>query len=466
MTQVLVPERSEARIVASDQRVVLTGWWFEGFLLLSGAAMAVLGLRDELYWLIGLFTGLLLLAGLGARGEDRRTLALGGILTLLIAVPITRIADASLLLVEVSAAVVALAALALLAPGRPLPRGSLLVGLLTAALFVTTLFSPDQNALLRFAPFCVSFVPLYLLFGQSGDAVRVRVLRIVVLVALAESLLAMAEPFLRYPSLWAPAQLNALGLPKPLPNTLLPFVRSQGTLAHPLPLGILLALAVGLLARNAVRVPLSARLAGTAVLAGGLLFSGSRNSILLAVVVVAYFFSSRRMTAVRFGTATAVSLLALGLSVATDLLTSATTRDVAASGSVTHRAGAYQAFTNLLADQPIWTVLTGNGWASSSRMFASGILQTDGLGAVDNQLVLILSQGGLIALGLLVTLVVLAVVRSGPVLRPPVLAMVATLFVFDVLVWPSAGALLGLVLAAAVQPAPREPEPQRELQRP
>jgi hypothetical protein len=204
-----------------------------------------------------------------------------------------------------------------------------------------------------------------------------------------------------------------------------------------------------------VRLPLSARVLGTVVLAGGLLFSGSRNSILIAVVVVAYFFSSRRMTAVRFATASAVSLLAIGVSVAGDLLTSATTQEVAASGSVTHRAGAYQAFTNLLAEQPIWTVLTGNGWASSSRMFASGLLQTDGLGAVDNEFVLILSQGGLLCLGLLATLVVLAGTRSSLALRPPLLAMVATMLVFDVLVWPSAGALLGLVLAAAAQPTVR-----------
>ena len=356
----------------------------------------------------------------------------------------------------------ALAALALIAPRLSLPRGTLLVALLTASLFVPTLFSPDENALLRFAPYCASFVPVYLIFGQSDGPTRVRVFRFLVLAALAESLLAIAEPFLRYPSLWAPAQLNSLGEPKPLPNTLLPFVRSQGTLAHPLPLGILLALAVALLARNAVRVPLSVRLAGTAVLAAGLLFSGSRNSILLAVVVVAYFFSSRRMTSVRFATATTISLLAVGLSIASDLVNPTVAREVGASGSVTHRAGAFQAFSNLLADQPIWTVFTGNGWASTGRMYESGILQSDGLQAVDNQLVLLLSQGGLIALGLMLALLVLAVVRSTPTLRPPLLTMIVTLFVFDVLVWPSAGALLAVVLASTVQPVPldRDPAPQ------
>lgn len=449
MTALLAPQPA---IAVRRPRLLLTWFWLEILLVASCAAFAVIGTRAKdvpLLWGIGIGVGLLVLGSIGAPAADRRVVALSGIVMLLIAIPINRLTGATVVIVTVLVSILLLAALALVAGRAPAPAGAALVIALVVLPLAVTIFSPDKAALFRFAPYAAAFLPGYWLFGQAGHAERHRILRVVLALAVFEGLLSMAEPFIGRPQFWGPAQLNSLGQPKTLMNPLLThFARSQGTLGHPLPLGVLLALGLAILIRRE-GMSLTAKLVVGMPLVGGLLFSGSRNSLLIAIIVLAYF-AAARATALRGIVVTAVLVLGGGLAVATGVLTANVESDFEASGSYTHRLGALGAIGRLFTDQTTWQLMIGNGWASTARLFAEGLMQTDGFGAVDNEFVLILAQAGLVGLLLLAGLLLYAVVRATPSYRPMLLAVGATLFVFDVLIWPSAAVLFGMVLAGCI----------------
>src|SRR5206468_4111574 len=91
----------------------------------------------------------------------------------------------------------------------------------------------------------------------------------------------------------------------------------------------------------------------------------------------------------------------------------------------------------------------GNGFGSTQRLFDHGLLQTDGFKVVDNQFVLIQAQGGVICLAIFVTIGLLAIVYARPSLRPIVVYVVLLGAIFDWLSWPSASALIFLLIGAA-----------------
>jgi hypothetical protein len=440
-----------ARAVAGGtaREGVLVGLRLEAALAVAAVAFVVVGPRAAGWPLAGLVLGgAVVLAVVALRKPDgeRRVLAVSGILMLFTAVPINRLTGVS----NVLLAMLAASALLTVVAFRP-ARSNLATPIWPAATLVlvaafVTAVSPDHDGLIRFAPFLLAFVPLFVLGGQLGGQERERVLRFVVALAVVESLLAVAEQFLGNPQLWAPTQINNFGVAVGLANPFLPHLfRSQGTLGNPLPLGMLIAIAIAALTRG-VRCNLVLKLVVGSTLFVGLVFSGNRNSLILAVIVVAYF-ASRSFRIVRATVATLVLAFVAVLAVAAGALNDAELTEVTASGSFTHRAGSVEAVTRLLTEQPLPQVLLGNGWASSARLFAAGLLQTDGFNAVDNMYVLLLAQGGLVCLVLLGLLLVGAVVRGGPAGRPMMLVIVATLLVFDVFIWPASAALTGLVLA-------------------
>ncbi|MFD1720816.1 hypothetical protein [Amnibacterium endophyticum] len=436
---------------------ITAGPALEAGLLVAGALLVAVGAgsarADPGALLLGLYAGVLLVGAaavalaIGASADVRRVVALETVLLLLVAVPVTRVASGGELIVAMGLAIAVPTVLALWR-GGPLPRRWWLA--LALALVVVlggaTLVAPDRYGLLRMAPFVLAFGSVFLLFGGASSAVRRRVLRFLLLLAVVQAVLAVVEPLLGSPGLWAAAKTTAAGVAKGLPNPLLAGLeRSQGTLGHPLPLGVLLAVAVALLVRNAVALPVRVRLAAAVPLAAGLVLSGSRNSILLAVLVAVVLVPRWRLgRRAVIAVAGAVAVLVVAALVAAPLL-----GVWLGSGSATHRAGALDAVPGLLTEQTPPAVLLGNGWASTSRMFGAGLLQQDGLRAVDNELVLLLSQGGLVAVALFVALLVLALVRAERTLLPVVLVIAATALVFDVLAWPSSAALTALALASA-----------------
>ncbi len=426
----------EAGLLAAGAVLVLVG---------AGPARAAPGAPQVALYAAVLLLGALAVAAATAAPALRRVVALETALLLVVAVPFTRIPSSGELIASVGLVVAVLTALAL-RRGGPLPRGTWLVAALVVVLAAATALAPDRYGLLRLAPFAVVFVAVFLLFGGAGRGVRVRTLRFAVLLAVVQGVLAVLEPLLGSPRLWASAKITADGVEKALRNPLLPGLeRSQGTLGHPLALGVLLVIAVALLVRNAAELSVRTRVLAAVPLVAGLVLSVSRNSIALAVLLTVVFVPrwrfGRRAVLVAVGIAAALVVAVLVAAPAVEALL--------ASGSTTHRTGALEAVPGLLTRQAPLQVLLGNGWASSARMFGDGLLQNDGLQAVDNELVLLLSQGGLVAVALFVALTVLAARRAEPALLPVVLVIAVTALVFDVLAWPSAAALTALALSSA-----------------
>jgi hypothetical protein len=426
-------------------------WLTEAALLAGGVILTIIGPSALLEpALVGLAVlGIIVIRAVPQ--PTRSAIAIMASTTLVVAVPFKRLDNATLLIVTCAAALMIFGIAG--ATRRP-PRGTfwllLLIGLIAAA----TVLTSDVPSLFRLLPFAASSVPILWLVGGSDSETRRRSARFVVIIAVAESVFSVAEPFLSTERLWAPAQLDALGNPVPLMNPLLSaFERSQGTLGHPLALSFLLLIALAFVVRTVTTRRWMVRPALILVLLIGIAMSGSRNSLLLALILVV-FFGARRLTLARIlvGSVLIVTLIALGIELG--MISAEIQSEFLDSGSYTHRAGAFDAFGRLLVSQQPLTVIFGNGAASTDWLFSAGLLQNDNLDAVDNQLVLTMAQGGLVSLAVLVGLLIAAVARSSAVVRPALLAAVASMFVFDLFAWPSATVLVFGILAAALTPSP------------
>ena len=394
----------------------------------------------------------------------RGVAATAGTLTLLAGIPVSRLPGDRSLLLLVLVGVLGLGGAAVVgASRRHLPRGALLVLLLVGGLAVATALGGHPGGLVALGLVAASFVPVLLVVGSLDGPGRRQVVDVLVALALGEAVLAVVEPFVFPEHLWAPAQLGSAGQVVPLTNELLGSLeRSQGTLGHPLPLGMMLVVALALSVRYHSRAPVAARAAVQGLLLLGIVVAGARSSLLMAVVVV-LLLSGRSLTPARLVAAMSAAVAAVAALVATSPDVSVRVGEIAESGSWQHRLGAVRSLGRLLLWQDLPDVLLGNGYGSTSTVASEGLLQNDGFAAVDNQFVLLLSQGGLLALGLLLALLALAVGRGERATRPAVLCVAGTMMVFDVLLWPGAsvvlGIVLGLALASKTAPARTEPPP-------
>ncbi|TXR56374.1 hypothetical protein [Quadrisphaera setariae] len=334
--------------------------------------------------------------------------------------------------------------------GRGTVKGSPWVGAvlaLFAVMLASTAASHDQGAGFRLLLTVIAVLPALSLPGALDARGRRTVVASLVALGVVQGVVAAVEPTLFPEHLWVPAQRGADGLPVPLLNELLGngVERSQGTLGHPLPLGLVLVASVALTVRGMPGLRWGVRLVLLVPLFAGLVAAGARASFLLAVVVVVVF-GGRRTTVERVYLAVAAA--ALG-GVALSAATPPSLGDTAESGSVTHRLGALTAAQELLARQDLVHVLFGNGFGSIGRMFDEGLLQDDGLRAIDNQFVSVLVQGGLAAVVLFSAVVVASVAAAPPTLRPALVSCVASLFLFDVLAWPAVAFVIFLLMGLA-----------------
>lgn len=400
---------------------------------------------------VGLVAVVLAVFALDRDVRTRAVTASAALLTLLVSVPVSRLPDqrALLLLVLVAAGLLAAALLSATA-SVPLPRGSGLLVALLGVLAFATATGPAPGSLLTLALVAVAGLPVFLGTGALDRRGRRDVALVLVGLAAAQAVVAVVEPWLLPGHLWAPAQLGSGGQVVPLTNELLGSLeRSQGTLGHPLPLGMLLVVGLALTTRLLGRGRTLPRTVLQALLLAGIVAAGARSSLLLAVVVL-LLLSGRGLTPARVLTAVAAAVVGTAALLASSLDVSSTLDETSRSGSWTHRVGALRSLGRLLLWQDADRVLLGNGYGSTSRLSSEGLLQNDGFAAVDNQFVLLLAQGGLLGLGLLLTLVALALLRGEPAVRPAVLCVVATLMVFDVLLWPGATVVLCTVLGLAL----------------
>jgi hypothetical protein len=289
----------------------------------------------------------------------------------------------------------------------------------------------------------VLLVGVLLLATTCGRADVLFVARGIIVLGLAELLVALLEAFAGVAAPWGylGSGQSVVGT-----NPLLPFIdgRSMGTMAHALPFGTLMATAAVLAMFTRWTRWWQWRLLTVVALSFGVLLSGSRSAVLAAVLAIALgvFLPGRRHAVlVRFAAVvtTAIILFTVDLS-ELPIFTS-----LEGTGSLEHRLGALEA-AGRLVDRPILEMLFGSGAGSLSELFASGFLQVDGFFAVDNQLVQTFAVAGLVGLLCLLGVVVLGLARGDRSTRPAALCVFAMFFSFDILAWQST-ALLFVVLA-------------------
>lgn len=376
-------------------------------------------------------------------------LALTANLSIFIAFPFGQLPHDRLTSYVVVFATAAIAASALLRePMHSGSRGRWYVASLFALLALSSVVSPDVGAVKQLATSGVAALPCFLLAGDLGPTHVRDISRTLVTLAVAESVLAGLEPWFFPQHLWLPAQLDVDGNIVPLYNPFLSSIeRAQGTLGHPLQLGFVLVLALALLVRVLHDIDVKVRLGLTVVLIAGLLLAGDRSALISAVAVV---LIGRRLSMARLLAGGSVLFLALGVLLDLGRINGSILTSFSNSGSWLHRTAAYSAIARLAYTQSPAHIFFGNGFASTQRMFAKGRLQTDGFRAVDNQFVLIQSQGGLVCLLVFVALLAMALFHTSAQLRSATTVVLLTMFIFDAVNWTSASALTFLVLGAAM----------------
>lgn len=372
--------------------------------------------------------------------------AAGGALLVLAAVPILRIHEHDTLQVAIPVLVLVLAGIAATREGVPrgLAKPAALLVLLLALEAAATARVEDDNewaALAVTAAVAVTGLGFGAVAVVRGAWPRLRAL--LVWAALAEAAFAVVEVFYLSAPLWRGATILPTGHSIPLRSQLLEGLpRAQGTFGHPLPLAFFLLVALAFVLRD--QTFRRGRWLATVVLLAGIAASGSRNALLFAAILLV-LKGGRSSLVVRapllIGLVAGVALLAMPkLAPAMD--------EFAGTGSFTHRAGAVESVGRLM-DRDLFPVLFGDGASSTPRLFRQGLLQSDGLLAVDNQVVLTVAQNGLVGLAVLAVLLVGAVRRARAGVRVALIVAVGQFAVFDVLTWPASAFLVWLLVGAA-----------------
>lgn len=449
-------------MTVSGGRVVGRGLWAAAILpTVASAALAMSGLGSAKVaglQLTAVAIGVFIVLGFWwirrRPAQDRVAAAAVLCVTLMVILPISRLpglTSVTLMLFLAAPLLWCAASLDARTPVR-VPYGWAVL-LLLAPLTVSTVLAPESGVL-RLLLTISSVVPPLILGGLLSRPALAAVAGAVVSGVVVQALLGIVEPWLPE-HLWGPAQLTSSGTVAVMANPFVPDLdRSYGLLGHPLPYSLVLVAAVGL-ALRVTSWTTRRRVLIVVVLCAGIAMSGSRNSMIMVMFMLLVFPASRPLT---FGRGVAAVLIGSGvlLWVSSTGVLDPALDEFTASGSYYHRVAAYEAFGSLLGQLDIASGLIGNGVASLPRLFDQQLLQTDGFEVVDNQFVSVLAQAGLIGLIAFAALNLGAVQRAGFALRPGVIAVVASSFVFDWLTWPSTAALGALVMGSALSRVGRQ----------
>lgn len=268
---------------------------------------------------------------------------------------------------------------------------------------------------------------------------------IVLLLSAVQLLLAAAEQFTGLSAPWGYlGHAGATFETNPVIGSL--SGRATGSTGHPIPLGLLMAVATTLALfakprwRWLVRVPIAV------VFAAGLALSGARSAVLalpvallLSVMIpLRWRFAGALRLAMVVGAATA---LVFG-----NLQDARIISSLQGTGSLTHRLGAIDAAIRLTT-RPLTQTLFGSGWNSLPELFAANYLQLDGFLAVDNQVVTAMALGGLVGAIALVAAALYGLARARPAVRPAVAVIFLMFFSFDLLLWFAPATLFFALLA-------------------
>lgn len=351
-----------------------------------------------------------------------------------------------------AATCIALLALARRGPGH-VRLGTLPLFLILVA--VATSWHQDPNAWRHYAV----FAGVLMSFTALGSVAHERDLRIwvraVVGVATLEAAYAIwesatqAQPLMAYPLMF-----HDVG--EQLVNSMFPpLYRAQGTFGHPLPLSLFLLVAFGLVITGRTRKRPFVALCCAVGLLAGMAVSGSRSSLIIAVLA---FIATRARRTSRWVVGGYLSAWLLALLWAVGFFTSSLVGNFFSSGSYTHRMGSLEAIGTLWTGRPILEVFFGSGYWSTQRLTELGLVNVDGFSAIDNQWVSIFAVAGLLGVGLFVAWLWPAL-RWESGYRVPLLMMVGMFFSFDMLLWPSSLGLLAVLIGIGYRSASRDGGP-------
>jgi hypothetical protein len=125
---------------------------------------------------------------------------------------------------------------------------------------------------------------------------------------------------------------------------------------------------------------------------------------------------------------------------------SSTVSEFMDTGSYTHRFGALESLSRLFEYREGVSVLIGDGAGSVPRLFFQGLLQNDGLQAVDNQVITSLVETGVIGLAILAVVLGVALRRATAGVTVALVVCLVQASVFDALVWPSSAFLIWAIV--------------------
>lgn len=366
----------------------------------------------------------------------------------LMAVPILRLTQAENILRVGIAAVLVATAIAVALRVRVAPPRAL-VGLTVVFFifgFIATSTVADDNEWL-FYGLELLVAGTAIVFAAAAAKLRAWPIvgKLLILATAAEAALALFEVLRLSTPLWRGGRILTDGTSTWMRNELVAGIpRAQGTFGHPLPLAFMLVLGALALLRTKAFHP-AVRLALFVLMGAGVFVSGSRNAVILFVALSVLTLA---LPALLKRLPVFIMLGLGGLAVAAPFLLDQF-EQIVTTGSVFHRVGALESVSRLFNYRGTFAVLLGDGSAATPRLYSEGLLQNDGLAAVDNQYVLTLAQNGLIGLALLVIMIVVAFRRASATFRVLLLAVAITGMIFDLFTWPVVGFTVWFLIGAA-----------------
>lgn len=417
-----------------------TTWGFLGGALVVGLTFAVL--KDPVI-VIGGFAGLIILAVFLLVPKDRVVgVAASTVIALLVVVPVQNVGAFGQLRFMVLGVVVLVTVMALIRRGSSASRPSYAYIVFLAyflAVAASTLLNPISADFNLYLSAAISAISLMLMGVHAKPAERRLIVRAVVTLAVVQAIYALAEFAFRFTPLWSTSEGGARAS-----QIFAGAIRSQGTMAHPLTLALLLLAAIAFTVRGTLDVKHArSNVAIVAVLLAGCLATGSRSAIAIALLVLVIGVPRTLWKALAAGAF--IILIGTVALASGGFFQSSLFQSFVNGDSVSHRSGALDAVPRLLNSQNVSALLFGNGYYSSGMLFEKGLLQAGRFYAIDNQWVSSLVEGGLVGVALLAVAIVWALIVGGRE-RLALLVVVGYFFTFDVVSWPFGAAILGLVL--------------------
>lgn len=308
-----------------------------------------------------------------------------------------------------------------------------------------------------------------LLVGQRLTKEDIRALaRALWYVCLVELAVNVGELMGAFDPIWGIAQGDLLGS-RPNPLLLDAVDRAQGTAGHPTLLALLYVI-TAFFSMAAMKERGKLRTYGQlALLACGLVASGTRATLLimvavgLAMLILEGGVKGRTRLLAYVALLVAVTPFVAGSLVQYFAEISNSTID---SGSYTHRISGFDATSRLVNSRPAVEALFGSGY-DVNDLFIRGLLQQDGFHVIDNQYVTVLAISGMAGLAFYV-LLILGALKSGRGLpRAIVLLMAINGLAVDVAYAMMPSALLcflGLGMAANVRKESTAKSEMREVE--